>query len=396
MGKSPANCEGLNTMKIIIAPDSFKESLSAPDAAEAIAKGVKDACCDAETVIVPMADGGEGTVEAVVAATGGRFRTVSVSDPLGRTIEAVYGLLEDNTAIIEMAAASGLDLLSQDERNPMRTSTRGTGALIRNALDEGVSRIIVGVGGSATVDCGAGMASRLGVEFLDSSGERIDNPGGAELERIEGISTEKLDRRVGETEFTVACDVTNPLVGPEGAARVYAPQKGADSAMTARLEKAIEHFADVVRRDLGVDIATLPGAGAAGGLAAGLVAFTGARIRSGIETVIEAVDLESKLKDCRLVITGEGKADYQSAFGKTPAGVGELAERYAIPVIVLAGKLSEGYRELYRHGITAAFSISDGPMDTDEAFRATPRLLRQTAESAVRLHIKKNSMKNPE
>jgi len=375
-------------MKIAIAPDSFKESLSAPEAAEAISAGVKDACGEAETVIVPLADGGEGTVEAVVTATGGRLATTAVPDPLGRPVEAAYGLLEDGAAIIEMAAASGLDLLSRDERNPMLTSTRGTGALIRSALDEGVASIIVGVGGSATVDCGIGMAAELGVEFFDSSGKAIANPGGAELGTVAGISTDHLDRRVERTQFTVASDVTNPLVGPDGAARVYAPQKGADGDMTAHLEWAVEHFAEVLRRELGLDVTTLPGGGAAGGLAAGLVAFAGARIRSGIETVIEAVDLESKLDGCDLAITGEGKADYQSAFGKTPAGVGALAKRYAVPVVVLAGKLAEGYRELYRHGITAAFSISDGPMETDEAFRETPRLLRQTAESVVRLHMK--------
>ncbi len=376
-------------MKIAIAPDSFKETLSALEVAEAIEKGVLDASPGITTVLVPMADGGEGTVDAVVNAAHGRFHTATVPDPLGRPVEAAFGLIDNDTcAVVEMAAASGLHLLSTSERNPLQTSTRGTGALIRNAMEAGATRIIVGVGGSATVDCGAGMAAELGFEFIDSQGHTITNPCGGDLMTIEHIATGNADRRIGSVTFMVACDVTNPLTGPRGAARVYGPQKGADLEMTDRLEEGIEHFADVIKRELNIDVAGMDGAGAAGGLAAGLVAFAGADLRSGVETVIEAVDLDSRLTGCDLVITGEGKADEQSVFGKTPAGVAAAARRAGVPTVILAGRLGEGYRELYEHGICAAFAIQDGPMPEEEAFENTPRLLRQTAESVIRLFQK--------
>ncbi len=380
-------------MKIAIAPDSFKESLSAVDAAEAIRQGVLDACCNAETVIAPMADGGEGTVEAVVAAAGGRYQREEVHDPLGRTVTARFGMLDDSaqTAVIEMAAASGLELLDKDERNPMVTSTRGTGALIRSALNAGARRIIIGVGGSATVDGGIGMAAELGVKFYDKNDNIIENPKGADLEHIGKVDTAGLNEMAGKAEFIVACDVQNPLLGKDGAAKVYGPQKGAGPLMVEKLEKGLENLSRIIQENLDIAVADMPGAGAAGGLGAGLAAFLGAKIESGIRTVIEVVDLQSKLKGCDLVITGEGKADYQSAFGKTPAGVGELAKKLNIPAILLAGKLGEGYKELYRHGIVASFAIMDGPMGLEDAIKDTHRLLRQTTESMMKTFALKNA-----
>lgn len=374
-------------MKVVIAPDSFKESLSAPQAAEAIRDGILAANPQAEPIMAPVADGGEGTVEAVVASAGGRFLQVTVPDPLGRPVDARIGLLDCSGAgaVIEMAAASGLHLLAAGERNPLKTSTRGTGAMIRGALDAGARRIMVGAGGSATVDCGTGMAAELGVRFIDSSGKVIERPAGADMERIERIDTDGLDERIADCELVVASDVSSPLTGPDGAARVYGPQKGAGPAAVERLEKGLEHLSGIIRRDTGVDVSALPGGGAAGGLGAGLAALAGARIESGIGTVMEAVGLEDRIKGCDLVITGEGKADFQSAFGKAPAGVGGLAKKHGVPAIVLAGILGEGCEELYNHGISAAFSIASGPMTLQEAVRDAPALLRRTAESVIRL-----------
>ncbi len=376
----------MRDMKFIIAPDKFKECLPATDVAAAIKKGVLDACPGSVVIEAPMADGGEGTVEAVVAAARGRYVETAVPDPLGRPVTARFGMFDNGRrAVIEMAAASGLDLLTPDERDPMKTSTRGTGVLIKNAVRAGARHIIVGMGGSATVDCGMGMAAELGVKFFDEKGEEIKKTGGAALEKVERIELSGIEKRLEDVKIVAACDVTNPLIGAEGAARVYAPQKGADPQMVARLEKAVEHFARVTGRETGVDISNLPGGGAAGGLAAGMVAFTGARIESGVETVIKATKLGAKMKGCDLVITGEGKADYQSAFGKTPAGVGDLAKKYDIPAVMVAGKLGEGYRQLYNHGISAAFCIADGPISKKEAFHRAPQLLRKTAESIALL-----------
>ncbi len=373
-------------MRIAIAPDSFKESLSAVKVAEAIKRGILMASPEAETVLIPMADGGEGTVEAVVNAAGGRFCDAAVPDPLNRPVSARWGMVNDAEAVIEMAAASGLDLLKVDERDPLHTTTRGTGTLISRALDSGARKIVVGVGGSATVDGGTGMAAELGVKFLDSHGRIMEEMNGGALERIARIDMNGLDARADATEFVVACDVTNPLVGAEGAARVYGPQKGADEAAVERLEKGLENLAEVIEADLGVDIAGLPGGGAAGGLGAGLSAFLNAEITSGVQTVLETVDFTSKIQGCDLVITGEGAADYQSAFGKTPAGVAGIAQLHGIPAVMVAGRLGEGYRELYRHGITALFGILDGAMALEEALSNTSTLLEQTAESIARLY----------
>ena len=372
-------------MKVCIAPDSFKESLSASEVAEAIRRGVLKVAPGAQTVIVPMADGGEGTVRALVDATGGEFVRETVTGPLGGKVQADYGLLgEGETAVIEMAAASGLPLLPPDERNPMLTTTFGTGELIRSALDRGVKHIIVGIGGSATVDGGAGMAQALGAKLLDEKGEEIGF-GGGELRRLERIDLSGLAARVASVEVEVACDVTNPLTGPEGAARIYGPQKGATPEMVEALERNLAHLAHVIANDLGKDVCDLPGAGAAGGLGAGLVAFLGAKLRPGVEIVIEASGLREKMKGCHLVITGEGRLDEQSAFGKTIDGVAGVAKGLGIPVVAIAGSLGKGCEKVLGRGVSAYFSTVPGPGSLQEALTEAAEFLERTAEQVMRL-----------
>ncbi len=374
-------------MKITIAPDSFKESISAARAARAMARGLQAADPAADLELVPMADGGEGTVEALVTATQGRILQTEVVDPLGRPVQAGIGLCGDGRrAVVEMAAASGLALLEVAEQDPLLTSTRGTGGLIRAALEEGAREIIVGIGGSATVDCGAGMAAELGASFLNGDGRPIENPCGARLEDVRGVDLSGLDPRLREVRIAVACDVTNPLVGPEGAARVYAPQKGADARAVERLERGIENLARVIERDLGWDVAEVPGGGAAGGLGAGMLAFLGAEIKSGVQVVIEATRLGERMRGSHLVLTAEGRVDGQSAFGKVPAGVARLARRQGIPVVVLGGSLGPGCEKLYECGVAAVFSICERPTSLEAALREAEPLLQKAAESVLRLY----------
>lgn len=372
-------------MRVVIAPDSFKESLSAPDVTDAIARGLSRAIPTATIDRAPMADGGEGTVEALVDATRGRVETMCVTGPLGQPVTARYGLLGDGaTAAVEMAAASGLPLVPVEERDPSRTTTYGTGELIAAAFDRGARKILVGIGGSATNDGGAGMAQALGVKLLDQQGQAI-GPGGAELLRLARIERDASARRFAEVEVEVACDVDNPLLGERGAARVYAPQKGADAQMVELLEQALANFADVVKRDLGVDVTGLPGAGAAGGLGAGLVAFLNAKLRLGIEIVIEATRLPERVRDADLVITGEGQIDGQSAYGKTAVGVAKVAAAAGVPVVAIAGSLGHGHEAVLEHGIQAYFSIMDRPMARDEAFANAASLVETCAEHIGRL-----------
>jgi len=375
-------------MKITVAPDSFKECLPSPAVARAIAAGIRRAAPHSEVVLVPMADGGEGTVEAIIEATGGSLRSARVADPLGRPLEATWGLCGDGrTAVVEMARASGLELLAPEERDPMRTSTHGTGLLMREALRSGVGRLIVGIGGSATVDGGTGMAAALGARFLDGRGRPIEDCRGGRLGDICDVDLSGLDERLGRTEIIVASDVTNPLTGPDGAARIYAPQKGATPEQTERLERGLRSLAEVVRARLDLEVDGLPGAGAAGGLGAGLVAFLGARIRSGVDTVMEAVRLAERMRGSRLVVTGEGRLDGQTAHGKTVAGVAALAAGQGVPVVALAGSLGPGCEALYRRGVTCAFAIVDGPMDRIAAMGDAPALLERAAESVLRLWL---------
>ena len=375
-------------MKVTVAPDSLKESLTADRAAEAIGRGLRRACPEVQLELVPMADGGEGTVAAIVAATGGEYRQERASDSLGRPITARWGLCGDRrTAVVEMAAASGLELLAPRERDPMLTSTAGTGHLIAGALDCGVERLIVGIGGSATVDGGTGMAAVLGVRFLDADGDVISDCRGGRLADIRSLDVSGLDPRVSGTEIIVASDVTNPLTGPEGAARTYGPQKGADARQVEELERGLSNLAAVVRRDLGMDVAAMPGAGAAGGLGAGLVAFLGARLASGAETVMDVVELRGRMRGSDLAVTAEGRTDGQSAFGKATAAVARAAREMGVPAVCLAGSLGDGYEALYAQGMSAAFSITDGPMELCTAIGRAEDLLERAAESVLRLWL---------
>ena len=372
-------------MKVLIAPDSFKENLSARQVAEAIARGMRQADADCECVLLGLADGGEGTVRAIVEATNGSVRHVKVTGPLGEEVVAVFGVTGDGEcAVIEIASASGLPLVPPEKRNPLVTTTFGTGELMRSALEEGVSKILIGIGGSATVDGGVGLAQALGVRFSTSTGEA--GFGGGELGRIEGIDVSKRDERLEGVSVEVACDVDNALVGPTGAAEVYGPQKGATPEQVKSLDANLRHLAEVIARDLGKDVRGLPGAGAAGGLGAGLVAFVGARLRPGVEMVLEAVGLEKHLAGMDLVITAEGKLDRQTAFGKTPVGVARAAKRHGIPCVALAGVLEAGYEGVYDEGIAACFAIADGPMTRSESMARAEELLSRTAENVVRLY----------
>ena len=373
-------------MKIVIAPDSFKGNLTAKQVADAIEIGIKRVIPDAEIVKIPMADGGEGTVQALVDATDGEIITAEVSDPLGNQIKAEFGILGDSqkTAVIEMASASGLPLVPRDKRNPMLTTTYGTGELIRIALDKGCRKLIVGIGGSATVDGGAGMAQALGVKLLDKNSNEIPKGGGG-LEHLDHIDVTSLDPRITETTTIVACDVDNPLVGPRGAPEVFGPQKGATPEMVKILDKFLDRYADIIKCDLGIDIKNIPGAGAAGGLGAGLMAFLGAQLRSGIDIVIDASGLEKHLKDTDIVITGEGKIDRQTIYGKTPIGVARTAKKYGIPVIAFAGNIGSDSHVVYDNGIDALMSIISYPMSLDTAMERSKELLADSAERAIRL-----------
>ena len=373
-----------STPTIVLAPDSFKESLSSIAAAEAMARGVKAAFPQARIDCVPMADGGEGTVQVLVCTTNGTYCKELVHDPLGRPVEATFGLLgTGQCAVIEMAAASGLALVSADQRNPLLTSTRGTGELILAALKAGVTRIILGIGGSATVDGGTGMARALGVRFLDAAGHDLPEGGGSLVE-LSTIDTTGLDTRIRNVQVDVACDVNNPLVGPRGAAHVFGPQKGANPAMVEQLDLGLAKFGTNIAQQLGKDVIKTPGSGAAGGLGAALMAFLNGRLTSGVDLVIEAVRLADRLTDADLCLTGEGKLDYQSAAGKAVMGVGNLAKSMDVPVIVLAGTIGPGAEQVLAQGITQYHAITPESMSLPEAIKQAPSLLTQTAERVVR------------
>lgn len=372
-------------MKIVLAPDSFKGSLSAPDVCAAMEAGARRALPGAHMVSVPLADGGEGTLDCLVSATGGRVSELSVTGPLGDRVQARYGMLGDGrTAVVEMAEAAGLTLLAPDRLDPLRATTRGVGELVRAAALDGASRVLVCLGGSATNDGGAGFAQALGVHLLDAAGRELP-PGGEALRNLAQIDASGVDPRVAACEIVAACDVDTPLCGPDGASHVFGPQKGASPDMVEQLAAALAHYADVIARDLRRDVRAIPGAGAAGGLGAGLLAFCGARLQSGADLVLEAVAFRSVLAGARLVLTGEGRCDGQSARGKVVSGVARAAKAAGVPVMVLAGALGPGYEALYEEGLTAAFAIADGPLALDDALARTPDLLARAAESVVRL-----------
>jgi len=353
-------------MKIVVAPDSFKGSLTAVEVADAIGQGVREIFPEAKIIKIPMADGGDGTVQCLVNATGGEILKEKVVGPLGDEVWASYGILGDKkTAVIEMAEASGLTLVPEDKRNPLITTTYGTGQLIKAALDQGCRKMIIGIGGSATNDGGAGMVQALGVRLLDREGKEIGF-GGGELKKINRINISNLDNRLSETEVLIASDVSNPLCGPKGAARIYGPQKGATPEIIEELDKSLAHFAEIIKRDLNKDIKDMPGAGAAGGLGAGLIAFLDAELKPGIEIMIEIVKLEQAIKDADLVITGEGKIDSQTIYGKAPIGVAKIAKKYNIPVIAMAAIVGDDADIVYKYGINTLIKIVEPPMSLAE------------------------------
>ncbi|MBJ7691004.1 glycerate kinase [Weissella confusa] len=374
-------------MKFVIAPDSFKESMTAKAAAVAIQAGLQKIYPDADYELVPMADGGEGTVQSLVDTTEGEIITADVQNPLDETVSAFYGVLGDQqTAVIEMSAASGIQFVTTETKNPLITTTYGTGQLIKDALDRGMRRFIIGLGGSATNDGGAGMAEALGVRFLDENGQQIAR-GGAALATLHEIDMSNLDPRVAESEFLLASDVTNPLVGETGASAVFGPQKGATPAMVAELDAALTNYAAVIKAQLGVDLANTPGAGAAGGLGAGMLAFTQAKMQSGISLVVEATELVAKAANADVAFVGEGAIDFQTQYGKTPMGAAQ-AVKQASPnakVIGLAGYVGDGIDALYDLGIDAVFSIVPGAVDLPTAMKTGEANLTRTAENIARL-----------
>lgn len=372
-------------MNILIAPDSFKDCMSAREVALALRRGILKILPDANLIVLPMADGGEGTVESVIDATGGQRVEIRVKDPLMREISSFYGITGDgSTAVIEMAAASGLELLEPEERDPWITSTYGTGQLIADALDRGCRKIMLGIGGSATNDCGAGMAEALGVKFSGKFG-KLSARGGGALGEVASVHMEGLDGRIAETSFEVACDVSNPLTGPQGASVVYGPQKGADKAMVKKLDQNLAHFAGVIEKQLGKEFSRVPGSGAAGGLGAGMMAFLDAKLMKGIEMIAEVCGLEEKIRQADLVITGEGKMDAQTRFGKTPYGVAQLAKKYGVDVIGVAGTLEEDAGLLHQDGFDALLSIQEKPGDLEAALANAESLLERTGERIARL-----------
>ncbi len=370
-------------MQILIAPDSFKESLSALEVAEHIAVGVSKVFPEAVIKKVPLSDGGEGLTESLTAAMGGVLEPCQVTGPLGEKVSAVFGWTPDHTAIIEMAQASGLELVPRDKRNPMKTTTFGTGELMKAALDKGCRTIIIGIGGSATNDGGAGMAQALGARLLDSAGREISRGGGGLLD-LARIDVSQLDPRLAEITVLVASDVTNPLYGPQGASYIYGPQKGADKLMVETLDRALRHWTEVICRDLGLDVADIPGAGAAGGLGAGLLAFVGGQLKPGLELVMDALNMDDILASgLDLVITGEGSINGQSLFGKVPVGLARRAKIYGVPVVAIVGSIGPGAEAVYEEGIDALLSIAPGPISLEESMQRAGELLTDAAHTAL-------------
>lgn len=372
-------------MKVVIAPDSYKGCLSALEVAKAMERGVLSVFSSAEVRKIPIADGGEGTVAALVTATNGQFRQTEVTDPLGNKIIAQWGILGDRrTAVIEMAAASGLPLVPKEKRDPRFTTTFGTGELIQAALAEGLPKIIIGIGGSATNDGGTGMARALGVRFLNAAGQEVA-AGGGSLAEICQIDTTGLDLRLKNTEIVVACDVDNPLCGTRGASAVFGPQKGATPEMVQQLDAGLAKYASCARQATGRDVAEKAGAGAAGGLGAGLMFFTPAQLKPGVEIVLDAVGFSDIVRDADFVITGEGRTDFQTAFGKAPVGVAKVAKTHGVPVFCISGGLGDGADDVLAQGIDAVMSICDRPLSLEECMSAGAQLIEPAAARLSRI-----------
>ena len=382
-------------MKIILAPDSFKGNLTSMEVAEAMETGIERVFPDADCIKIPMADGGEGTVQSLLDAVGGELISCKVTGPAGQSVTAGYGMLADNsTAVIEMAAASGLALVSGKTMNPLTTTSFGTGELIRHALDRSAQKIILGIGGSATNDAGVGMAQALGVVFRTGDGRAIhENGAGGMLQLIESMELKDRHPKLDQTRILVACDVDNPLTGENGAACVFAPQKGADADMVKLLDDNLKHLAGVIKRETGIDVDAIPGAGAAGGLGAGLLVFAGAELRSGIEIISRATSIETHLRSADLVFTGEGRVDYQTAFGKTPAGIARLAGEYGVPVIAIGGGLADDAGEVFTHGINGLEAAIARDMPLDEALANSREYIANAAERVIRLILIGQGMK---
>ncbi len=373
--------------KIVIAPDSFKGNLTSLEVASCLEKGVKRVLPKARCIKVPMADGGEGTVQSLVDAANGKLIKKRVKGPTGKLVIARYGwLASKKTAVIETAEASGLPLVTGREKNPLKTTTYGTGQLMLDAINHGAQKIIIGIGGSATNDGGVGMAQALGVKFLNANGREIKELGsGGMLSKIASIDIQRLDARVPNTDIVVACDVKNPLFGKKGAAHVFGPQKGATPKIVEILDTNLKHLSKLIKRDLNKDVGRMPGAGAAGGLGAGLVAFTGAKLKSGIDIVLNATELSKYIKGADLVITGEGRIDFQTAFGKTPAGVAKAAKKLNVPVIAIGGALTADARKVFAHGIDGIASAAAKDMSLEEALRDSRGHLADAAERVIRM-----------
>lgn len=355
-------------MRIVIAPDSYKGCLNAISVAMAMSRGVLRVYPESVIDMIPMADGGEGTVEAILSATDGVKVKVKVTDPLGRPIDATYGLIDNGaTAIIEMASASGLPLLRDEERNPLVTSTYGTGLLICDALERGVNKILLGIGGSATNDGGAGLAVALGVKLLDVQGQELQ-PGGEALAKLANLDMSALNPRLAKVQVEVACDVQNPLCGPEGASAVYGPQKGAKPEDIEVLDAALQNFGKRLSDITGINLLELAGGGAAGGLGAGVVGFLGAKLRPGSQIILEVANADEKIRKADLVLTGEGKTDFQTAYGKVPVGVAALAKNYKVPVLAISGSVEGPPDFLADLGVASCFSVSEGIATLEEAF----------------------------
>lgn len=374
-------------MKIVLAPDSYKNSLTAKQVAQSMKKGFEKVYPDAEFVNVPMADGGEGTVQSLVDARNGQMITETVVNPLGNQTQAQYGLIDDGqVAVIEMAQASGIQFINQFTQNPYVTTTFGTGELIKSAIKKGAKTIIIGIGGSATNDGGAGMAQALGAHLLDEKGEELQY-GGAMLKKLDHIDTSEMLPELKDVKIVIASDVTNPLTGENGASHVFGPQKGASPEMADFLDEALSHYADVLKRDLGKDLEQTPGAGAAGGLGAGLLAFTNSQMRSGVDIVVDYTGLKNIVQDADVVITGEGQIDFQTKFGKTPIGVAKATKAVNLnaTVIAIAGSVGEKISELYPLGIDAIFTCVPGVEDLSKAIADTDKNLQQVSENIARL-----------
>ena len=372
-------------MKIVIAPQAFKGSISAMEVSKAIQEGVINVFPDSEIILCPVADGGDGTLETLVESTGGSINETTVTGPIGSPVRALWGAMGDQkTAVIEMARTSGLALLTLDERDPLNATTFGLGEIILSALDAGFRDFIIGIGGSATNDAGAGMAQALGIRLLDKTDTEIP-VGGAALQNLRTIDISKLDNRILNSDFQVACDVNNPLTGPEGAAAIYGPQKGASKQQIDILDKALSNLSSIIKKDIGKEVSEIPGAGAAGGLGAGIMAFMDGNLRTGVDIVLDKVGLDSLLDSADLVITGEGGLDFQTVYDKAPIGVAKMAQKKKIPTIAISGMLGKDFHVVHAHGIEAAVSLTNGPMSLEEASDNAYNLIKECAEESLRL-----------